>query len=157
SSTSRLLFTLLLGNNIANILGASVASAVCVDLMGPEWGVFVAAVSMTLVVFLLGEIFPKAVAAHHPRGVSNYVAIPLYLIHNALRPLHILMDRFLSPLVEKVAGGPAVLGHVSRTDEILRLARQESEEAETAPTGSVRAIIGAAAGASEMTVSDIMV
>jgi CBS domain containing-hemolysin-like protein len=112
---------------------------------------------MTIVVFLLGEIFPKAVAAHHPRGVSNFVAIPLYLIHRALRPLHILMDRFLTPLVERVAGGQAVLGHTSRTEEILRLARQESEASDAAPTGSVTAIIGAAAGASEMTVSDIMV
>ena len=35
SSSSRLLVTILLGNNIVNILGASVASALAVQLLGP--------------------------------------------------------------------------------------------------------------------------
>ena len=81
ASTSRLLFTILLGNNITNILGASVASVLCVQMFGPEWGMLVSAGGMTIVVFLFGEIFPKTIAAHHPRGVSAFVAIPLYLIH----------------------------------------------------------------------------
>ncbi len=158
SSTSRLLFTILLGNNLVNILGASVASVVFVDLLGPEWGVVVAAVGMTVVIFLFGEIFPKAVAAHHPRRVASWVAIPLYMIHQGLRPLHLLMDRYLTPLVERLAGGDARSGVHSRTEEILRLARQQAEATEeTPPTGSLSAIIGAAAGASEMTVSDIMI
>ncbi|MFN2376569.1 MAG: hemolysin family protein [Candidatus Binatia bacterium] len=158
ASTSRLLFTILLGNNIVNILGASVATVVAVDLLGPEWGVATAAIVMTLLVFLFGEIFPKAIAAHHPRGVSTFVAMPLYLIHQALRPFHLLMDRFITPLVERMAGGALPTGVVSRTEEILRLARQAaSSDDAPAPTGSLTAIIGAAAGASEMTVSDIMV
>ena len=157
SSSSRLLFSILLGSNIASILGASVASALFVEMLGAEWGVIVSAFLMTVVVFLFCEIFPKAIAAHHPRGVSRLVAIPMYLIHQALTPFHIVMDRFLTPLVERLSGGEAVLGHSSRTDEILRLAREEAEAAPAAPTGSVSAIIGAAAGASEMTVTDIMV
>lgn len=158
ASTSRLLFTILLGNNITNVLGATVASVPFVALLGPEWGVVTSAVVMTVVVFLFGEIFPKAIAAHHPRGVSSFVAIPLYLIHQGLRPFHLLMDRYLTPFVERVAGGEAPGGGSSRTEEILRLARQvRGPEEPPAPTGSLTAIIGAAAGASEMTVSDIMV
>jgi len=158
SSTSRLLFTILLGNNIANILGATVASVPFVAVLGPEWGVVAAAVVMTVVVFLFGEIFPKTVAAHHPRGVATFIAIPLYLIHQGLRPFHLLMDRYLTPFLERLAGGEATSGGNSRTEEILRLARQaKGAEEEPAPTGSLSAIIGAAAGASEMTVSDIMV
>jgi putative hemolysin len=158
SSTSRLLFTILLGNNIVNILGASVATVVFVELLGPEWGVATAAIVMTLVVFLFGEVLPKAIAAHHPRGVSTFVAMPLYLIHQALRPFHLLVDRYVTPLVERLAGGAIPSGVVSRTEEILRLARQAaSSDDAPAPTGSLTAIIGAAAGASEMTVSDIMV
>jgi len=158
ASTSRLLFTLLLGNNIVNILGASVATVVFVELFGREWGVLIAAFGMTIVIFLFGEIFPKTVAAHHPRGVSLAIAIPLYLIHQGLRPFHILMDRYLTPLVERLAGGQIIEGSHSRTEEILRLAREARVDNEPhAPTGSLSAIIGAAAGASEMTVSDIMV
>src|SRR5688572_27809100 len=77
SSTSRLLFTILFGNNIANILGATVAAVPFVALLGPEWGVVTSAIVMTIVVFLFGEIFPKTIAAHHPRGVATFIAIPL--------------------------------------------------------------------------------
>jgi len=157
ASTSRLLFTILLGNNIANILGASVASVFFVQMFGPEWGVVTSAVVMTVIVFVFGEVFPKAIAAHHPRGVSAFVAIPLYLIHQGLRPLHLVMDRYLTPLVERLSGGEALIGGNSRTEEILRLARQQAAALDTAPSGSLTAIIGAAAGASEMTVSDIMI
>jgi len=158
SSTSRLLFTILFGNNIANILGATVAAVPFVALLGPEWGIVTSAVVMTIVVFLFGEIFPKTIAAHHPRGVATFVAIPLYLIHQGLRPFHLFMDRFLTPFLERLAGGEMPAGGNSRTEEILRLARQvRGPEEAAAPTGSLTAIIGAAAGAAEMTVSDIMV
>ncbi|HYB99235.1 MAG TPA: hemolysin family protein [Candidatus Limnocylindrales bacterium] len=158
SSTSRLLVTILLGNNIANILAASVASAVAVDLLGVDAGVLVSAIVMTIVVFLAGEVFPKAVAAHHPRGTSTFVAIPLYLIHQSLRPLHILFDRFIDPAVERMVGGRASAGVPTTTEEILRLARQTQRgEPASAQTGSLAAIIGAAAGASQMTVRDIMI
>lgn len=158
SSTSRLLFTILLGNNIVNILGATVAAVPFVALLGPEWGVVTSAIVMTLVVFLFGEIVPKTVAAHHPRGVSRLVAIPLYLVHQLLRPLHLLMDRSITPFVERITGSEeaSATGH-SRTEEILRLARQVRVDEAPPPSGSLGAIIGAAAGASEMTVSDIMV
>lgn len=159
SSTSRLLFTILLANNVTNILGATVAALPFVALFGTEWGVVISAVSMTIFVFIFGEILPKTIAARHPRGVSAFVAIPLYLIHQALRPFHLLMDRYLTPFLERLAGGEMPPGSNSRTEEILRLARQVrgAEEEDPAPTGSLTAIIGAAAGASEMTVSDIMV
>ena len=156
ASTPRLLFTILLGSNIVSILGATVAAVPFVFLLGPEWGIVVSAVVMTVVTFLFGEILPKTIAAHHPRGVSSFVAIPLYLFHQALRPFHIFMDRYMTPFLEELAGGKAAPEDV-RTDEIVRLARQQAETDEKPPSGSLTAIIGAAAGASEMTVSDIMV
>jgi len=154
ASTSRLLVTILFGNNVANILGASVGSALALHFFGPDLAVFVSAGVMTVLVFIFGEVLPKAVAAHHPRGVASALALPLYLIHQAMRPLHILCDRILDPFVERIVGKSRP-DAPSTTEEILRLAQKSQE---TAPqTGSLAAIIGAAAGAAQMTVSDIMV
>jgi len=152
-STSRLLVTILLGNNVVNILGASVASALAVRFLGARWGIVVATVVMTLVVFLFSEVLPKAVAARHPRRIGYRVALPLYLIHQVLRPVHALYDRFFEPWVKRISGGvetTALGGH----DELMHLARQ----AETVGGGgNPIGIIGAAARAAEMTVGDIMV
>lgn len=89
-STQRLLVTVLLGNNIANTLGASVASVLFVRYLGDSWGIVASTAVMTVVVFLFGEVMPKAFAASHPKRVAYLVALPLYLLHQLLRPLHIL-------------------------------------------------------------------
>ena len=127
SSSSRLLVTILLGNNVVNILGASVASGLAISLLGAEAGIPVATAVMTALVLLFCEILPKAVAARHPRGVSRAVGLPLYLFHQILRPLHGLFDRAIEPLVRRVTGG--VDGERSLgSEEVLRLAREALEE-----------------------------
>ena len=154
-STSRLLVTILLGNNVANILGASIASAIAVAALGPRWGITVATVVMTLTVLIFCEVVPKAVAAQHPRRIAYLAALPLYLFHQALRPLHILYDRMIEPTVRKLAGG-SDLPTVRDRDELLRLARESAEISDSAGSSPL-GIIGATALAAEMTVEDIMV
>ena len=48
ASSSRLLVTILLGNNVVNILGASVASGLAIYLFGVEVGIPVATIVMTI-------------------------------------------------------------------------------------------------------------
>lgn len=154
SSSSRLLVTILLGNNVVNILGASVASGLAIHLLGTELGIPVATIVMTMLVLLFCEILPKAVAARHPRGVSRVVGLPLYLFHQMLRPVHGLFDRGIEPLVRRVTGG--ISGDESLgSEEVLRLAREALDDVDDA--GSPLAIIGATSNAAEMDVSEIMV
>jgi len=152
-STSALLVTTLLGNNAANILGVSVASALAVYYLGNGTGIFVASLLMTMLIFIFCEMLPKAVAARDPRRVSYAVALPLYLIHQVLRPLHRLFDRLIDPLV-KLVTGDTQQESPSSSEDILRLARLMPGGHSR---GSPLAIITATAGAAEMTVAEIMV
>ncbi len=154
SSSSRLLVTILLGNNVVNILGASVASGLAIHFLGVEVGIPVATLVMTVLVLILCEILPKAVAARHPRGVARAVGLPLYLFHQLLRPIHGLFDRVIEPLVRRVTGGIDSGGPIG-SEEVLRLAREALRDVEDA--GSPLAIIGATSNAAEMDVSEIMV
>jgi CBS domain containing-hemolysin-like protein len=155
SSSSRLLVTILLGNNVVNILGASVASGLAIYLFGAEIGIPLATFAMTVLILIFAEILPKAVAARHPKGVSRFVGLPLYLFHQILRPVHGLFDRGIEPLVRRVTGGmdggEASLG----SEEVLRLAREALDDIDEA--GSPLAIIGATSAAAGMDVSEIMV
>lgn len=153
SSSSRLLVTILLGNNVVNILGASVASALAVQLLGPKLGIPVATLVMTVLVLVLCEILPKAVAASHPRGVALLVGLPLYVIHQLLRPVHRLFDKVIDPVVRRATGGASSDEGMS-PEEVLRLARAVREDDEA---GSPLAIIGATSEAAELHVTDIMV
>lgn len=154
SNPSRLLVTILFGNNLVNILGAAVASALAVRLLGERWGLIVSTVIMTFVVLVFAEVLPKAFAARHPRLIAYNVSLPLYLIHQVLRPLHLLYDKLLEPLVRSVAGASEG-APTSTAEDIIRMA--QTVGAGNTPTGTPVAIIRSAARAAETTVSDIMV
>jgi len=154
ASSSRLLVTILLGNNVVNILGASVASGLAIYLLGVEVGIPVATIVMTMLVLIFCEVLPKAVAARHPRGVSRVVGLPLYLLHQLLRPVHGLFDRGIEPLVRRVTGGTSSEDSLG-SEDVLRLAREALDGVDD--VGSPLAIIGATSNAAEMDVSEIMV
>jgi len=150
--TSQLLVTILLGNNLVNILAASVASALFVMYLGEQMGVLASTAALTIVVLVFCEVLPKAIAARNPSRFAHAIGLPLYLIHQALRPVHLAYDRILEPLVARVSGG-----HVYEEmppDEVLRLALRAGKGQ---PQGSPLSIIAAAADATDTTVEEIMV
>jgi CBS domain containing-hemolysin-like protein len=153
--TSRLLVTILLGNNLVNILGAAAASALAITYLGESTGIAVATAVMTVLVLIFCEVLPKAAAARYPRRIAFLVALPIYILHQLLRPVHLLFDRIVEPVVRRIGGSPdSDSESAAATESVLRLARRTREGA---PVGTPLAIIGATAGAAEMTVEEIMV
>ncbi|MEX2209058.1 MAG: hemolysin family protein [Myxococcota bacterium] len=157
-STSRLLVTILLANSAVNVLAPSVATALAVSWLGDEAGIIVSTIVMTALILLFGELLPKAVAAGHPLRVSHVVALPLYLLHKALWPVHVLFDRIVEPFVQRIAGTPDPGQSATTVVELLQLARAASaSQSNTHPDARPLEIIGSAAGAANMTVLEIMV
>lgn len=152
-STSRLLVTILVGNNVVNLLAAALASAVAIRHFGEAVGVPLAAVLLTIIVLVFSEVLPKAYSARHPQRVARVVALPLYLMHQLLRPAHLAFDVVVEPMVRWLGGG-AEGEHASTAEDLLRLARSAQFPSATPTPAS---IIGGVARAAEMHVSDIMV
>jgi Mg2+/Co2+ transporter CorB len=73
----RLLSTILLGNNVANLTAASVASMIALRLYG-EAAIAVSGFVLTLIVLVFAEVAPKTLAASHPERVAFPAAYPLY-------------------------------------------------------------------------------
>jgi Mg2+/Co2+ transporter CorB len=69
----RMIGALLLGNNIVNILSASLATALLTRLFGDS-GVALATLGMTALVLVFGEVMPKTVAITFPEPVAARVA-----------------------------------------------------------------------------------
>ncbi len=152
-STSRLLVTILLGNNLVNLLAAAVASALAVAALGEGAGVVVATLTLTIVVLVFCEVLPKAVAARNPERFAHAIALPLYLIHKCAQPIHAAHDRWLEPLIHRVSGG-ASSNESMPTDAVLRIALRAGKGQ---PQGTPLAIIAAAADAVDTQVHEIMV
>jgi len=87
SAPQQLLISILIGNNLVNVVASAVASRVAFRLTG-EGGLALAIFVMTLAILIVGEITPKTLAQRHAEWVSARVAGPLYLLDLVLTPLN---------------------------------------------------------------------
>ncbi len=74
--SERMIGALLLGNNVVNILAASLATALLTKVFGAS-GVALATLVMTVLVLILGEVLPKTLAITVPEAVAATVAPPV--------------------------------------------------------------------------------
>lgn len=86
----RLLSTILIGNNIVNILSASLATLLFVRALGDR-GVSVSTAATTAVILLFGEVAPKKVAKDHAEAVALRFCAPLSAITKLFAPLNWLL------------------------------------------------------------------
>lgn len=70
---SRVLGTILLGNNLVNILATSLATHLFIKLFD-ETGIGIATLCMTFLILIFSELMPKLYAIHYPERVSLHVA-----------------------------------------------------------------------------------
>ncbi|MFN3282091.1 MAG: HlyC/CorC family transporter [Tabrizicola sp.] len=82
----RMIGALLLGNNIVNILSASLATALLTRLFGDS-GVALATLGMTALVLIFGEVMPKTVAITFPEPVATRVAPVIGLLIVVFSPV----------------------------------------------------------------------
>jgi putative hemolysin len=83
---SELLSTILVGNNIANILAGSLATSLATRMTGNK-GVGIALGVTTLVIIIFGEIIPKTIGRNHAEKFSVMVIRTLQVFFYLLYPL----------------------------------------------------------------------
>jgi CBS domain containing-hemolysin-like protein len=87
----KLLVTILIGNNIVNLLSASLATILFINFFNDEdLGVTLSTIVMTTVVLIFGEITPKSIAKEIPEGFAIAVTPFLSLVNIIIYPLVLL-------------------------------------------------------------------
>ena len=112
----KLLSTILIGNNIVNILLASLGTVVFVGLLNgdQELGSTVSTAVITVVVLLIGEITPKTAAKNRPEKFAMFSAPIIQFIIWILVPVS-----FLFNLWQKL------IGKIVRKDEDAKTSQEE--------------------------------
>ena len=82
----RLLGTILVGNNVVNILAASIATVVATRIWG-DAGIAISTAAVTIVVLIFGEITPKTFAAIRPEAIAFRVTFILATLQRVLSPI----------------------------------------------------------------------
>lgn len=149
----RLLGTILVGNNIVNILAASIATIVAVRIWG-DAGIAIATIGMTLLILIFGEITPKTLAALRPEMIAFRVSMILVLLQRLFYPLVWICNTFSNGILKLMGISPddADEGQLS-TEELRTVVR----EAGLGITRSRQNMLLGILDLEKMTVNDIMV
>lgn len=94
----RLIGALLLGNNIANILSASLATALLTHVFGSN-GVVIATGVMTALVLIFSEVLPKTYAITYPEEVAARVAVNVRFLIRILSPVLALVQAIVRAIL----------------------------------------------------------
>lgn len=99
--TSRLLATILIGQNLFTSAASSLATALAVSWVGESYGVPAAIVFSTLALFVFAEMTPKAIAAASPVAISRTVARPMAWTTKVLSPIVNVLVRISTGMLRK--------------------------------------------------------
>ena len=89
----RLLSTILVGNNVVNILASSLATVLFVQNLGyGDAGVSISTAVMTVIILIFGEISPKSIAKETPEKFAMAVAGAIGFIQILLTPINWLFS-----------------------------------------------------------------
>lgn len=123
-----LISTILIGNNIVNILATSIATLIFTSLIDdPALGATVSTVVMTLALLIFGEITPKTVAKRTADNFSKKVAGSLGFLMWLLTPLTFVFNLWQKFVLSFFKGE----GEASVTeDEIITVVEEAAEDGE---------------------------
>jgi Mg2+/Co2+ transporter CorB len=109
----RLLGVILIGNNFVNLLSASIATTIAIQLFGnPE--TVLTTIILTLVILIFAEITPKTIAALHPEKIAYPSSLLLVVLLKLLYPLVWMANKVSGVLIRAIG-----ITHTSSADHQL--------------------------------------
>ena len=120
-----LLSTILIGNNLVNILLSSLATLLFVKMLGSSTGTTASTLVTTVLVLIFGEIYPKSIAKESPESFAMFSAPIIRVLMVVLTPVTWIFaqwKKILTRLFKKDGDDRAM------TDEELMTIVEEAEQ-----------------------------
>ncbi len=152
---SKLLVTILIGNELVNIFASSTATSFCVSLFGEQAGPVAAAVIMTFLLLIFGEVTPKTFAVQNPQKYAFFACRPLLWFSKVTFPLQIVLTGIADAIL-RLIGGTRKSHERLLTGQEFRTLLDVSER-EGVVEATERQMIDNLFDFSEMTVKEIMI
>lgn len=118
SKPQRLLITILIGNNLVNILATVIATVWAIGVFGNNAIGIVTGV-LTLIILVFGEITPKTFAQKYSTQSARFVAFPLLWLTQILFPIIWIFEKFTQGLINSLHLKQPL--HSMTEDELLAL------------------------------------
>lgn len=119
------LTTIIIGNNVVNILFASLSTILFIDAFNETYGSTLSTVASTLIVLIFGEITPKSLAKQSPEKFAMAVIHMVRGFMVILKPFTLVFAAW-TKLIAKIVGGkddPSITD-----DELLTIVKEAENE-----------------------------
>ena len=133
----RLIATLLVSNNVVNVIITVLGTILCVSLLGSQDGPWVASLAITLLLLVIAEITPKLFGVAHADRVALTLAWPMQWLINLMRPL-VWGFTGLSRVIIRLLGGQQLPRSPLVTEEELKVMIEMGREAGVLAEGELR-------------------
>lgn len=123
----RLIGLILLGNNLVNILAASIATVIGIRLWGNN-GIWISSLVLTVVILIFAEVAPKTVAAVKPERIAYPASYVLYVLLKVLYPVVWLVNGLANLVLRpfRVRTNVDLIEHLNR-EELRTLVKEGGE------------------------------
>lgn len=111
----RMITTILIGNNIANIMLPTLVTTIAITR---GWEVGIATAILTVILILFGEVLPKTIAATFADKMAYIVAPVISVLVAVLKPLTWLISQFTNIFIRVISKG--TVKEATLTKEELR-------------------------------------
>lgn len=122
---TKVLTTILIGNNIVNIVTTTIATLFFTDVFGAK-GAVISPIVLTIVVLIFGEVTPKNIAASNSEDLALRVAKPIRFFNIILTPLSFVLGLITNSIAKIFV--PDTVDSDRVTEEDLKTFVDVSEE-----------------------------
>lgn len=131
ANPNKLLGSILVGNNLVNIVASSLATMIAIKLSGGSssgLGVGIATGVMTLLILIFGEITPKSLATQNAQKIALFVVGPISLIVTIFSPVVTILMTVTNGLLRLLVGNPDEPKPFITADELKTIVNVSHEE-----------------------------
>jgi Mg2+/Co2+ transporter CorB len=124
----RLIGLILLGNNLVNIMAASIATVIGLRLFGAN-GVWITSLVLTVIILIFSEVAPKTVAALHPERIAYPASYVLFPLLKVLFPIVWLVNGLTNLVLKpfRVHTNVELMEHLNR-EELRTLLKEGTKQ-----------------------------
>ena len=128
---NKLLGSILVGNNLVNILASSLATMIAINLSGGTssgMGVGISTGVMTLLILIFGEITPKSLSTQNAQKIALLVVSPISVIVKIFSPVVKVLMLITNLLIKLFGGNSSESKPFITADELKTMVNVSHEE-----------------------------
>ena len=118
-----LLTTILIGNNLANVAAAALATSISIGLFS-NYAIGLATAVMTFLILAFGEVLPKSIATRNNIIIARITIFPIYWLSFLFFPILVFLN-FIPKLTGKIKKSPGMT-----EEELMTFVEAVEEEGE---------------------------